>query len=215
MKTSVAARSLALAAVCSMPALVAGCSGVTYGTGTRTEMQTIQDVTGLLSLSGPEQPEIEKTPRGGIVAPPTTANLPPPVDPTTTASVDWPNDPDEAARRRKAEEEAQPLQPHASAGAVRDPGFRLPKKFFENQKQQEEAWDYSRGPNPNTQEGFKKLAEMKSERGGSLDAEGNPVRRYLIEPPAEYRKPDPDAPVDPEAPPKKKKPFSLRDLWPF
>jgi hypothetical protein len=221
MKMPVAGRALALAAVCGMPGLVAGCSGVTYGTGTSTELQTIQDITGMLALGAPDKPEIDTKPRGGIVAPPTTASLPAPVDDTVTGSVepsDWPNDPDEGARKRKAEQDAQAPQ-SASANAIRDPGIRLSKAMLEKQKQQqalqEKPWDYSRGPNPNLMGRKKEFAEMKSERGGSLDANGQPVRRYLTEPPAEYRVPDADAPVDPKAPPKKKKPFSFRDLWPF
>jgi hypothetical protein len=212
------ARLAALAVVCGAPALVAGCSsGVTYGTGTTTELQTIQDISGLLALGGGDKAEIDKSPRGGIVAPPNTAEgLPPPVDETTTAAIDWPNDPDEAAKRRRAEEENEPI-PQGSLTTVKDPGFRLPKEAFENQKPAEEEWDYKKGPNPKffKREGRKEFVEMKAERGGSIDAEGNPTRRYLTEPPAEYRVPDPSAPVDPEPPPEQKKSFKLSDLWPF
>jgi hypothetical protein len=209
-------RLAALAVVCGAPALIAGCSGVTYGTGTSTELQTIQDISGMLALTGEKKPEIDTTPRGGIVAPPSTAALPPPVDETTTASIDWPNDPDEAAKRRRAEQENEPLA-QGNLATVRDPGFRLPKEAFRNQKPAEESWDYSKGPNPALigSNAKKQFAEMKAERGGSVDAEGNPVRRYLTEPPPEYRIPDPSAPVDPEPPPEQKKKFSLRDLWPF
>ncbi len=213
------ARLAALAVVCGAPALVAACSsGITYGTGTSTEMQTIQDISGILSLTGEKKPEVDRSPRGGIVAPPTLeAGLPPPVDETTTASIDWPNDPDEASRRRRAEEENTPI-PQGSLATVRDPGFRLPKEAFKEGEQAEANWDYGRqGPNPKfLGSNAKKYAvEMKAERGGSVDAAGNPTRRYLTEPPAEYRLPDPNAPVDPTPPPEQKKPFKLSDLWPF
>jgi hypothetical protein len=218
MNKSGMARLAALAVVCGAPAFVAACSsGVTYGTGTSTEMQTIQDISGILSLTGEKKPEVDRSPRGGIVAPPTTeAGLPPPVDETTTASIDWPNDPDEASRRRRAAEENEPIAA-GSLATVRDPGFRLPKEAFKNQPPPEENWDYSRGPNPKFlgSNAKKQFVEMKAERGGSVDAAGNPTRRYLTEPPAEYRVPDPDAPIDPEAPPEKKKSFKLSDLWPF
>jgi hypothetical protein len=212
-------RLAALAVVCGAPALMAACSsGVTYGTGTPTEMQTLEDVTGLLSLSGKKQADIDRSPRGGIVAPPTgSAALPPPVDETTTASIDWPNDPDEARRRRAAEEENAPIE-QGSLATIKDPGFRLPGEAFKNQEEAEANWDYGRqGPNPKFAGslGKKYATSMKAERGGSVDAQGNPTRRYLTEPPAEYRVPDPNAAVDPEPPPEEKKPFKFPDLWPF
>ncbi len=225
MKLSAAARPLALAALFAAPVLLAGCSGVTYGTGTRTEMQTINDVTSMISFGGGEKAEIDTTPRGGIVVPPPTAKaaLPAPVDTTTTASIDpadWPNDPDVAAKKRKADQDSETL-PQAGVGA-KDPGFRFSKDYWDKQKQAappnnnnvpESVLTLQRFQNATIDK--KALAQAKSERGGSLDENGNPTRRFLTEPPAEYRTPDASAPVDPEAPPVKKKSFSLSNLWPF
>jgi hypothetical protein len=220
MEKSGIARLAVLAVVCGAPALVAACSsGVTYGTGTPTELQTIQDVSGILSLTGGDKIEIDRSPRGGIVAPPgEAAALPPPVDETTTASIDWPNDPDESRRRRQAEEANAPMS-QSSLATIKDPGFRLPNEAFEEQAKKEDNWDYGLGPNPKFlgSNAKKHFVEMKAERGGSVDAQGNPTRRYLVEPPAEYRVPDPNAPIDPTPPPeeKKKSSFKLSDLWPF
>jgi hypothetical protein len=229
MKMPAAARPFAFVALCAAPTLLAGCSGVTYGTGTRTEMQTINDITGILSLSGPPKQEVDTTPRGGIVVPPATAKaaLPAPVDGTTTASIDpadWPNDPDAAAKKKKADEDAAPLV-DASTRAQTDPGFRLSKEYWDKQKQQENASnnaDQNMDASARVQKQLQNVQidknafkQAKSERGGSLDADGKPVRRYLTEPPAEYREPDPSAAVDPVAPPEAKKKFSLSNLWPF
>ena len=52
-------------------------------------------------------------------------------------------------------------------------------------------------------------------KGGAYDAEGHPVRKYLTEPPAVYREPDPNSPVEITEKPKKKNKFSLKSLWPF
>ena len=227
MKMPAAARPFAFAALCAAPLLLAGCSGVTYGTGTRTEMQTVNDITGLLTFGGNEKPEIDNSPRGGIVVPPATAKagLPPPVDPTTTASIDpadWPDDPDVAAKKRKTEQDAAPLPQQGSA--LKDPGIRFSKEYWDKQKQQTPNTNNNGTPtsfsvlNQAQQANVDKNAfkQAKSERGGSLDTDGKPVRRYLIEPPAEYREPDPSAAVDPVAPPEaKKKSFSLSNLWPF
>ena len=60
----------------------------------------------------------------------------------------------------------------------------------------------------------KLFADMKLAKSGSVDANGNPVRRYLTEPPADYRVPDPEAPTE-ITEKKKKTGFKWPDLWPF
>jgi hypothetical protein len=69
---------------------------------------------------------------------------------------------------------------------------------------------------PTNAEIKKMFADARGSKAGSVDAEGKPIRKYLTEPPAAYREPDPTStvPVD-EEPEKKKKKFSLKNLWPF
>ena len=50
-------------------------------------------------------------------------------------------------------------------------------------------------------------------KSGSTDANGNPVRKYLTEPPVDYREPDPNQPMT--APPKKPFKLDFSKLWPF
>ena len=90
-----------------------------------------------------------------------------------------------------------------------------------------EAKEYPEAPprggfGPGHNEGGKSKAEIKKmfadargSKGGSYDAEGRPVRKYLTEPPPEYREPDPNSPVEITEKPKKKSKFHLKDLWPF
>lgn len=184
---------------------LAGCSGTTYGTGISPEEQTIKDVMSLASLGEEEKPPIDYRPRGGIVAPPST-NLPPPgtSDPKTTASVaedpNWPKDPDEA-KRKKAEAQAQ-----ANANNP-IPNFILPKGTTSYDVATAESTDQTRA------EGKQAWDALHKGKSGSTDANGNPVRKYLTEPPVDYREPDPNEPM--KAPDKKPFKLDLSKLWPF
>ncbi len=140
---------------------LAGCAGMTYGTGVPSTEQTMRDIIGIVDLTPEDKAPIAYRPRAGIVAPPTTATLPQPVDPATTAAAGFP-------------------QETTAARLVATPigGGRA--------------------------------------RGGTFDANGQPVRQFLTEPPIEYRTPSPDAPMAiAPPPPEQRRRFSLRDLWPF
>jgi hypothetical protein len=192
----------------------------TYGTGKTAAVQTVEDITGILSVGGKKDKEqIAYEPRPPIVEPPTgTASLPPPGSDTTVAlASDWPNDPDEAAKRYQ-----KLAQERAAAGE--SVNFTLP----------EEALEKTRDPRPNDNRSFaaklrddkatssldpeaqkKIFADAKMGRSGSFDQEGKPVRRYLTEPPVVYREPDPEAPVVITEKPQKKGKWAWPDLWPF
>ncbi len=81
-------RALTLAA---SVASLAGCAGLTYGTGVATSTQTIRDVVGIADMTPDARDPINYQARAGLVTPP-SASLPPPVDPTTTALADFPQD---------------------------------------------------------------------------------------------------------------------------
>ena len=138
---------------------VAGCSSITYGTGTSTTTQTVADIVNIVDIVPSAKEPIDYRPRGNLVTP-ATADLPPPAPAPTVAN----NAPQDANRA------GQPVvNPFGGGG----------------------------------------------NRGGSLDPTGQPVRRYLTEPPVDYRQPSPDAPVAiAERPPQQRR-FSLRSLWPF
>lgn len=184
-----------LVAVIAGGLALAGCNSMTYGTGTSPAMQTVEDLTGIAAGKKADKEAIDYTPRPKIVAPPTIAALPPPVDDNAvTTTANWPNDPDLLKAKVKADAEARaaagkPDDLHLPAGklvAAPIPGERTPTK--------EELDEIRR--------------QMAASKGGmSVDANGNPVRKYLIDPPVEYRLPDPNAPVAVAADgkPKKKK----------
>jgi hypothetical protein len=66
----------------------------------------------------------------------------------------------------------------------------------------------------NTEDQKKLFADLKRAKTGSVDENGNPVRKYLTEPPTDYRTPDPNAPLE-ITEKKEKKGFKWPDLWPF
>ncbi|MCX5497340.1 hypothetical protein OSH11_21765 [Kaistia dalseonensis] len=159
----------------------------------------------IASLGSKDKPPIDYRPRGGIVAPPTT-DLPAPGSNTTTVANDpnWPKDPDAERRQRKAAEAAAPLDQQS-------PNFVLPAG--------QTTYTMAAANTPAQDEAAKKAAgqqawlDKRKSKGGSYDANGNPTRKYLTEPPVAYREPDPNAPV--AEPPKQKTKFDISKLWPF
>ncbi len=201
-------RLAALPTIGILAGLLAACSGTTYGTGVSPEAQTMTDLMGIASLSGNKSAPIDYRPRGNIVAPPNTATLPPPGSATTTVASaetdpNWPKDPDLEARQRKAAKDASFGQP--------SPNFVLPAGQTSIGNAQTGANNYDA---QRRAEGKQAWLDMHKSKAGSLDANGNPVRKYLTEPPVAYREPDPNAPMS-DPPKAKMKKFDISKLWPF
>lgn len=191
-------------------AALSGCaSAVTYGTGTSTTMQTVSDLTGILTLSGRKnEDEIAYEQRPGLVQPPTN-NLPAPEDQSVTAA-NWPQDPDViAARQRAANREAERTMSETEF-AQRDPGINLPPQPRREAPRREDGVALTAAQEVQLAGGADPLGAARSTRSGSLDEQGRPVRRYLTEPPVEYREPDPNAPTTIADKPEQRRGFSLR-----
>lgn len=178
---------------------LAGCqSGMTYGTGKTPAMQTVEDVVGIAAFSNERQEPIDYQPRPKIVAPPTVAELPPPSSGNAVVAANWPVDPDAQYEELKAE-----IARREAAGEPL-PTFRLPPR------EQAEVTPVADGPM--TREEIAEVRRRFADARGAVavDEYGNPVRRYLTDPPVEYRIPDAEAGVvDVAALPKKKRRF----LW--
>jgi len=192
----------AVAAAASLGALLglAACSN-TYGTGTSPGMQTIQDLTGIVSIAGKKQEPISYAPRPDLVVPPSTAVLPPPEVDDSTANANWPKDPDTA-------------QAGIAGGAAGTGG--TPNQYWVGGKAPDAnlsiaAADSINSPTLTPDQLAAAKKAMAEARGNTVafDANGNPVRKYLTDPPVDYRLPDPTQPIDPVTPVKKKKKF----LW--
>ena len=185
-----------------------GCT--TYGTGVTPAAQTMKDITGLVAFGASDKPQIDYQARPPIVAPPPGAPLPKPGQSTAASDANWPRDPDVvAAQQRLAADTAKPNP----SGLPEDPNFKVAMptsgispveahgnvdpsaEIFQNQAQRQAQ--------------MKLFASAKS-GNAAVDANGNPVRTTLVDPPSEYRVPDPNAPDTMDVKPKAK-----HWWWPF
>jgi hypothetical protein len=188
----------ALALVSTVLALaLAGCTGMTYGTGKSPGLQTLEDITGVVTLGGKDKEPIDYRARPKIVAPPTIASLPPPGSDNTAPTANWPNDPDQLRAKVIADADAR-----NAAGRPID--YKLAKGTTTTGAIQAAQIDPNHTLTPEEEAKLKKL--FADARGGvAVDENGNPIRRYLSDPPSEYRLPDPTAPLEVSADAIKKK----------
>lgn len=189
MKTTFAfdrgARKLATGAMAAASGLaLAGCVGMgpTYGTGKPADTQLIEDVTGMFSLTPPKNERIDYKPRPELVRPADTKALPAPQDSITTASAGgaWPESPETRLARIRAD-----------ATANRDnldfePGVDLPieknRPMVRRTKGDDVNLDGSPVSTEKQRKDFNERLAM-SQQGSATN------RRYLSEPPIEYRAP--------------------------
>jgi hypothetical protein len=158
---------------------LSGCVGMapTYGTGKAADTQLMEDVTGMFSLSGSKKREqIDYKPRPELVKPADTKNapLPAPQDNITTASAGgaWPESP-----------EARLARVRADATAKRDDlGFEPEVDMPIEKNRRSISVDKQR-------KDFNERLAM-SNQGSATE------RRYLSEPPLEYRQPAATAATD-------------------
>lgn len=181
---------------------LAGCqSGMTYGTGKSPGAQTLEDITGIASITNAPKEPIDYKPRPNLVAPPTVAELPPPTDPSAPVlAANWPVDPD-----------VQRAQIKADIAAREEAGLPLPTFSLPKGSSQPTTTGSVDPSKPMTAEEIANVRRAFAEARGTVavDENGNPVRRYLTDPPNEYRAPDPESPVTLAEMPKKKRKF----LW--
>src|SRR5262245_50457467 len=190
-RAGLTAASLALVA-----AGLGGCLSNTYGTGVNPGQQTINDITGLVNLNAHKDP-IDYRPRPPVVAPPASAALPSPGGGGVAATTDWPKDPDEAAKARKAAAAQVRHSNNAVADSLYDPDIEIPVKHDAEVNWKERSMTPAQaamGTKEQDEEARKLIAEAKA--GAGVDANGNPIRKTLSEPPVVYRAPDPNAPTE-------------------
>jgi hypothetical protein len=200
-----AARALPFLAGAALAVTLAACSQTTYGTGTSAGLQTITDIAKAASFGDKRDP-IDFTPRPPIVAPPTTASLPPPGSaPTdTTVAANWPKDPEVQAATVKAK--IADAQANGKPITIKQP---------KSQPSQEVTGSIDTDSPDNFKTTKEQQAEVKRllalSNSGAVDANGNQVRQYLTDPPAGYLAGDPNAP--PATTPEKKPAKGLK--WPW
>jgi hypothetical protein len=167
--------------------VLSGCSPTaTYGTGEAPEIALFREVTGGL-LTKNEKPPIEYQPRAPLVMPPTAEQLPTPVETADAASPDWPVDPgervlassgvDQNSRAGGSQAEYRRLKPLIGVMPQHNPDLDTggsPYDIVHSRRQQQEFQQA--------------LAESKGY--------GRKERRFLTDPPTEYREPAATAPAE-------------------
>ncbi len=203
------------ATIAALGLALAACNGTTYGTGVSPGQQTLEDIAGIAALGSPKKDPIRYTARPAIVAPPPGAPLPVPGSEDPSLAANWPKDPDEQAKKFKADvaEREALCAANNTAYYCQQPNFALPPKAPPQEPNliamQKIAGEEAHS-NAAQDAAAKKL--FADSRGlVAVDADGKPIRQYLSDPPPEYREPDPTAPVEIENKPAVKKKFK----WPW
>jgi hypothetical protein len=186
---------LAGAAVAVSVVAVSGCAGPTYGTGKPAEQQLMEDVTGILSIGPKDRQAIDYSPRPGIVKPPSTEVLPPPQESVAASgNPAWPESPEQRLARIRAEATANQDNPSYRANVIRDvsgtssPSLDSGPTFTNNGMIKPDILQ------PASQRREQRQAYLARRQ---QTQQGSPTtRRYLSDPPIDYRQPSPNAPAD-------------------
>ncbi len=209
-------RSYACVLVVGSAFVLAACTGTTYGTGRSAGVQVVKDITGL-DAAGAKKKPIDYSPRPPVVAPPVAGALPPPGAASQTAvAADWPTDPDQLVSEFKEQVAAREArQRDGDSVALADPNFTLPAGATPTGLPHGSDGTAAEGSLVSKEEEArirKAFAAARGTGGFAVDAQGQPVRRYLTDPPAEYRLPDPEAAAAVECTPRKLRfPWQKRD----
>jgi len=174
--------------------ILSGCvGGTTYGTGVTQEQQLLNDLEGMVSFgSTKRKSRINYDARPNLVMPAQTATLPNPLEEeATTSNVDWPESPEQRLARIRGEaEEADPRSGEISQEEQRrqKTGIRIARGKFENPDLDREGASTLDAIETDSS---RKVRRAKSQFALSTGAK----RKYLTEPPVEYRTPYESAPV--------------------
>ncbi len=180
-----AARMVPTASVIWLALVAAGCSPTTYGTGEAPEMAIFGEVTGNITGRSGKQP-IDYKPRAPLVVPPQN-QLRAPVQTAAATTPNWPQDPDQRVRGDRAADPGRP-------GAVDDmsPEYVARLKPLAELNRDRPRVDEPRAGSENAP---RELIVNRNQRttfqAAVADAEGTSTteRRFLTDPPQEYRQP--------------------------
>ncbi|MCW4115285.1 hypothetical protein [Mangrovibrevibacter kandeliae] len=220
---------LGLRAACAVALGMAlsGCIGPTYGTGKTSGEQLFDDMDSMLLLGNSNKASIDYSPRPELVKPADKNVLPQPEE-TRSASngANWPESPEARRARLQAAaysgDEDSPI-PAAVMTADKegyDPADRTPARA--NIAMRNDNADTELKPGE-----LRSKSELVKQRLAE-NRQGSPTqRKYLSEPPLDYRQPSDSAPIgDPgededvkaarlKAGGKKTVGETLKGLWPF
>ncbi len=177
---------LRLIALASLLGLAGCLGGNTYGTGVTQEAQLLSDVAGLVTLGSRDKKEqINYSARPDLVRAPDGTVLPQPVDNVASADGSFPVDPEERRAALLAGADTTAEGSSLTVEGVERPAIAKPELIGD--------LDRDGGIDIRKQKVARErvLAARKRARG----ATGSGARRYLTDPPIEYRTPAESAAV--------------------
>ncbi|QIA24148.1 hypothetical protein A9K68_021910 [Mesorhizobium sp. AA22] len=172
---------------------LSGCMGSpTYGTDKTASAQLAGDLTSAFTVMPKNKEKIDYKPRPELVKPaPGQKELPPPQESIATASADWPESPEQRRARLRAEATLHQDDPDYQAQIVDDvqtDPSAVKTAMAQSASSHPPAWTPADSDKGRAAEVKRRLAEAK---------QGDPnTRRYLSEPPVQYRAAAATAPVD-------------------
>lgn len=194
-KSDFRARLVVAGSLVAAAALLSGCmDSPTYGTDKTANSQLMSDMSGILSFRAKKKPTIEYTPRPELVKPAKgDENLPPPQDSVATAAnPNWPESPEARNARLRADADANVDNPNYDSPIVSD--VAVSSTEDRSFKKNGESWRSFESDNQSLADQRAQSEEFK--RRSKETQEGSPTqRKFLSEPPLDYRQAAADAPV--------------------
>ena len=172
---------------------VSGCvGGTTYGTGVSHEKQTMEGLKNIVSLKSSNDPKINYAARPDLVMPGNVNSLPQPVDEIASVEDDanWPETPEQRIARIQNEA----VQPHERSGQIpvqelvrKKEGIKVASKprVFKNPDRDGNDFIDSIRDDANGVSASSTVRKRREELAYSTGVQ----RKFLTEPPVEYRTP--------------------------
>lgn len=175
----------------SVALLASGClSSPTYGTDKTATEQLVQDVTSVVSLAPPKKAPIDYKPRAELVkpAPGQAAELPAPQQRLASAdNPEWPESPEQRRARLRQEATENQDNPGYKSPIINDMALAEPAPAPRDSHTRQ-IGETDRTDDQKRQEVLRLRAEQR---------QGSPTnRKYLSEPPLDYRQPAATAATD-------------------
>lgn len=173
--------------------------GTTYGTGVSQEQQTINDLYNMFTLKS-DKNNIDYSARPDLIVPQNTAALPEPVDSeVTTSNPDWPETPEQRIARIRSE--AGEIDARSGDYSIEE----LQRRKEGIGVSQERRGKYVAGKTDRDGNPLLNIGETEEKRKAMLKAKAQldysrgVKRKYLSEPPIDYRLPTDSAPSGDQA----------------
>ncbi len=178
---------LTFATVVSLGAL-AGCTGgTTYGTGVSHEKQTFDGLYNMLSIKPEEKAKIDYSSRPGLVLPANQASLPAPTDGTRNNDQNWPVSPEQ--RIATVRDNAPIVDDRTGTISIEERNKIKPLLGSGTGAKKRDNSNTGLDRDPTIREHLSEQANRSTVDREQLSYSDSRTRRYLTEPPVEYRTP--------------------------